>query len=126
MLEQLAGFYTGQRVVLIWDGLWAHWKAQRRAWPEASGPGCTAERLPAYARAEPGRGPVGQPFSRREPANCTGDTIAEVADQAHHGIQRVCDSDSLVLGFLAHTGLSPDQPSPLNVKGSIFEFRGLG
>jgi hypothetical protein len=36
-------------------------------------------------------------------ANCTGDTIAQVADQAQHGIQRVCDSDSLVVGFLAHT-----------------------
>ena len=46
-------------------------------------------------------------------ANCTGDTIAEVADQAHHGIQRICDSDSLVVGFLAHTGLSLDtEPSP--------------
>jgi hypothetical protein len=42
-----------------------------------------------------------------------GRTQAEVADQARHGIQRVCDSDSLVLGFLAHTGLSlADQPSP--------------
>jgi hypothetical protein len=39
--------------------------------------------------------------------------VAEVADQAQHGIQRVCASDSLVLGFLAHTGLSlDDQPSP--------------
>jgi hypothetical protein len=46
-------------------------------------------------------------------ANCTGDTIAEVANQAQHGIQRVCDSDSLVVGFLAHTGLSlNDPPSP--------------
>ena len=46
-------------------------------------------------------------------ANFTGDTIAEVADQAQHGIQRVCDSDSLVVGFLAHTGLSlDDEPSP--------------
>jgi hypothetical protein len=46
-------------------------------------------------------------------ANCTGDTIAAVADQAQHGIQRVCDSDSLVVGFLAPTGLSmDDNPSP--------------
>jgi hypothetical protein len=46
-------------------------------------------------------------------ANFTGDTVAEVADQARHGIRRVCDSDSLVVGFLAHTGLSlDDDPSP--------------
>jgi hypothetical protein len=48
-----------------------------------------------------------------ELANCTGDTIAAVADQAQHGIQRACGSDSLVIGFLAHTGLSlDDQSSP--------------
>jgi hypothetical protein len=48
-----------------------------------------------------------------ELANFAGDTVAEVADQAQHGIQRVCDSDSLVVGFLAHTGLSLDEePSP--------------
>jgi hypothetical protein len=48
-----------------------------------------------------------------ELANFAGDTVAEVADQARHGIQRVCDSDSLVLGFLAHTGLNTDDhPSP--------------
>ena len=48
-----------------------------------------------------------------ELANFTGDTVLEVADQAQHGIRRVCDSDSLVVGFLAHTGLSlDDEPSP--------------
>ena len=48
-----------------------------------------------------------------ELANFGGDSVAEVADQAEHGIQRVCDSDSLVVGFLAHTGLSlDDDPSP--------------
>jgi hypothetical protein len=41
-------------------------------------------------------------------ANGTVDTVAELADQAQHGIQRVCDSDSLVVGFLAHTGLTLD------------------
>jgi hypothetical protein len=46
-------------------------------------------------------------------ANFAGDTLAEVADQAQDGIRRVCDSDSLVVGFLANTGLSlNDEPSP--------------
>jgi hypothetical protein len=49
-----------------------------------------------------------------ELANFAGDSVAQVVDQAQHGIQRVCDSDSLVVGFLAHTGLSmDDDPSPL-------------
>jgi hypothetical protein len=47
-----------------------------------------------------------------ELANFTGDTVSEVADQAQQGIQRVCDSDSLVVGFLDHTGLSLDESSP--------------
>jgi hypothetical protein len=45
--------------------------------------------------------------------NFAGDTVAEVADQARHGVGRVCDSDSLGMGFLAHTVLSlDDEPSP--------------
>jgi hypothetical protein len=48
-----------------------------------------------------------------ELANFAGDTLPEVADQAQQGIQRVCGSDSLVVGFLSHTGLSLDEePSP--------------
>jgi hypothetical protein len=35
-------------------------------------------------------------------------TLAEVADATEHGVQRICKSDSLVVGFLAHTGLSLD------------------
>jgi hypothetical protein len=48
-------------------------------------------------RAEPGRVPVAN-LKGGELANFAGDTVAEVADQAHQGIQRVCDSDSLVMG----------------------------
>jgi hypothetical protein len=41
------------------------------------------------------------------------DCLAELANQAQHGIQRVCGSDSLVMGSWPHTGLSLDnQPSP--------------
>jgi DDE superfamily endonuclease len=62
VLEQLAGFYTGQRVVLIWDGLSAHWSTRMRAWLDSQHDWLTAERLPAYApELNPGRIPVGQP-----------------------------------------------------------------
>ena len=43
-----------------------------------------------------------------ELANLPTTTLAEVADATEQGIGRVCNSDSLVVGFLAHTGLSLD------------------
>jgi DDE superfamily endonuclease len=96
VLEQLKGFYAGHRVVLIWDGLSSHWSHKMRAHLAVQHDWLKVERN----------------LKGGELANCGGDTIAEVADQAQHGIQRVCDSDSLVIGFLAHTGLSLDESSP--------------
>jgi len=43
-----------------------------------------------------------------ELANLPTTTLAEVADATEAGIQRVCKRDSLVVGFLAHTGLTLD------------------
>jgi hypothetical protein len=113
VLEQLAGFYAGQQVVLLWDGLSAHWSHKMRAHLDAQRDWLTVERLPAYA---PELNPVEYLWANLkggELANFAGDTVPEVADQAQHGIHRVCASDSLVVGFLAHTGLSLDHdPSP--------------
>ena len=114
VLEQLKAFYAGQQVVvLLWDGLSSHWSHRMREHLDAQRAWLTVERLPAYA---PELNPVEFLWANlkgkgAELANFTGDTIAAVADQAHHGIQRVCDSDSLVVGFLAHTGLSLDDES---------------
>jgi len=41
-------------------------------------------------------------------ANRPTTTLAEVADATEQGIQQVCKNDSLVVGFLAHTGLTLD------------------
>jgi hypothetical protein len=113
VLEQLKGFYTDQRVVLLWDGLSSHWSHKMRAHLAAQRHWLTVERLPTYA---PELNPVEYLWANLkggELANFAGDSVAEVADQAQGGIQRVCDSDSLVVGFLAHTGLSlDDDPSP--------------
>ena len=49
LLEQLAVFYAGQQVVLIWDGLSAHWSTKMRAWLDSQRDWLTTERLPAYA-----------------------------------------------------------------------------
>jgi DDE superfamily endonuclease len=113
VLEQLKAFYAGQRVVLLWDGLSSHWSHKMRAHLDKQAAWLRVERLPAYA---PELNPVEYLWANLkgmggELANFAGDTVAEVADQAHHGIQRVCDSDSLVVGFLAHTGLSLDDES---------------
>jgi hypothetical protein len=113
VLEQLAAFYAGHRVVLIWDGLSSHWSHKMRAHLDAERDWLTVERLPAYA---PELNPVDYLWANLkggELANFAGDTVPEVADQTQLGIQRVCDSDSLMVGFLAHTGLSlNDEPSP--------------
>jgi hypothetical protein len=108
VLEQLAGFYAGHKVVLIWDGLSAHWSTRMRAFLDSQRDWLTAERLPAYA---PELNPVQGLWANLkdlELANRPTTTLAEVADATEQGIQRVCKHDDLVVGFLAHTGLSLD------------------
>jgi hypothetical protein len=112
VLEQLGRFYAGQRVVLLWDGLSAHWSMGMRAWLDSQRDWLQAERLPAYA---PDLNPVEYLWANLkdvELANLPCASLVEVADAAQRGIERVCASDDLVAGFLAHTGLAlDDQPS---------------
>jgi len=82
----------------------------RRAHLDAQRGWLTVERLSADA---PELNPVEGLWANlkgAELANFVGDTVAEVADQAHHGIRRVCYSDTLVVGFLA----TPACPSMTN------------
>jgi hypothetical protein len=79
-----------------------------RAWVDGQRAWLTAERLPAYA---PQLNPVEYLWANLkdvELANLPGADLVEVADQAQRGIERVCTSDELVTGFLAHTGLALD------------------
>jgi DDE superfamily endonuclease len=112
VLDQLGAFYAGHQVVLIWDGLSAHWSTRMRAFMDSQRAWLRVERLPAYA---PDLNPVEGLWANLkdvELANLPGASLVEVADQAQRGIQRVCASDELVAGFLAHTGLLlDDQPS---------------
>ena len=108
MLEQLAGFYTGQRVVLIWDGLSSHWSTKMRAWLDSQHDWLTVERLPAYAPELNAVEYLWANLKDLELANLPTTTLAGLADATEQGIQRVCKSDSLVIGFLAHTGLTLD------------------
>ena len=108
VLEQLAGFYAGQRVVLIWDGLSAHWSTKMRAWLDSQHDWLTTERLPAYAPELNAVEYLWANLKDLELANRPTTTLAEVADATEQGIQRICKRDGLVFGFLAHTGLSLD------------------
>jgi hypothetical protein len=109
VLDQLGTFYSGQRVVLIWDGLSAHWSHRMRAWLDSQRDWLLrVERLPAYA---PELNPVEYLWANLkdvELANRLTTTLVEVADATEQGIQRVCKHEDLVLGFLAHTGLTLD------------------
>jgi hypothetical protein len=78
VLEQLRRFYAGQRVVLLWDGLSAHWSVGMRAWLDSQRDWLQAERLPAYA---PDLNPVEYLW-----ANLPGASLVEVADSAQHPI----------------------------------------
>jgi DDE superfamily endonuclease len=108
VLEQLAGFYAGHKVVLIWDGLSAHWSTKMRAWLDSQHDWLTVERLPAYAPELNAVEYLWANLKDVELANLPTTTLAEVADATEQGIQRVCKSDSLIVGFLAHTGLTLD------------------
>jgi transposase len=109
VLEQLAGFYTGQRVVLIWDGLSAHWSTRMRAYLDSQRDWMLrVERLPAYAPELNAVEYLWANLKGVELANLPTTTLAEVADATTHGIQRVCKHEDLVVGFLAHTGLTLD------------------
>lgn len=113
VLTQLKAFYQGERVVLIWDGLSAHWSREMRAWA-AGQDWLTLERLPAYA---PELNPVEMLWSSIkacELANLAGDHLADVADAAEAGINRICQDQQLAWSFLAHTGLEIHPPTPHN------------
>jgi hypothetical protein len=106
--EVVAAFYAGQQVVLLWDGLSAHWSHDMRAFIDTQRDWLQVERLPAYA---PELNPVEYLWANLkgvELANFAGDTVVQVADTAEQGIHRVCDDQQLVWSFLAHTGLTLD------------------
>jgi DDE superfamily endonuclease len=115
VLEQLAGFYAGQQVVLLWDGLPAHWSHDMRAWLETQRHWLQVERLPAYAPELNAVEYLWANLKGVELANFAGDTVIEVADAAERGIGRVCDDQQLAWSFLDHTGLTLDHQPPPNL-----------
>ncbi|MFE6127534.1 transposase [Streptomyces sp. NPDC056437] len=113
VLEQLKVFYHEERVVLVWDGLSAHWSRAMRAWV-AEQHWLTLERLPAYA---PELNPVELLWSslkKRELTNLAGNHLADVVDATEQGIHRVNQNPQLPWSFLTHTGLTIHPTTPPN------------
>ncbi len=95
------------------SGSTARWSRAMRAWVADQGR-LTLERLPAYA---PELNPVEMLWSAiktRESANVAGDHLADVADAAERGIDRVCEDNRLPWPFLVHTGLEIHPLTPHN------------
>jgi transposase len=82
-----------------------------RAWLDSQRDWLCVERLPAYAPELNAVEYLWANLKDVELANRPTTTLAEVADATEQGIQRVCKHEDLVVGFLAHTGLSLE-PSP--------------
>ncbi|MEV4923782.1 transposase [Streptomyces roseoverticillatus] len=100
VLEHVKTFHAGESVVLMWDGLSAHWSRGMRAWA-ADQDRLALELLPAYASE---LNPVELPRSSiktRELANLAGDHLADVANAAER-----CSAGS------APTDNSPGPSSP--------------
>ncbi|MEU6472460.1 transposase [Streptomyces massasporeus] len=115
--EQVKAFYRGEHVVLVWDGLSAHWSRAMRAWV-AEQDWLTLERLPAYT---PELNPVELLWSslkKRELANLAGDHLADVATE--QGIHRaLVDSLGIPRGAVElgqnHHQLVPGKPTCFGV-----------
>ena len=106
VLGELRRFLAGEKATLVWDGLPAHRSTAMRNWLNTQRSWLVVERLPAYA---PELNPVEGLWSSLKAvklANLTSPTLAEVIQQAHRGIDRVCHTPHLAYSFLRHTGLS--------------------
>jgi hypothetical protein len=104
-LAELRRFLAGEKATLIWDGLPAHrsrkmgaWLGQQRSW-------LVVERLPAYApELNPVEG-VWANLKGRELANLVTDTLGDLVDAAHAGIDRIRRTPDLAYGFFHRCGL---------------------
>ena len=92
-------------VVLIWDGLPSHRSGRMRDWLAGQGHWLTVEQLPGYAHELNPTEQVWDNVKSTELANFCADTIAEVADTAEVGLDRIGSDAPLCFAFLRHTGL---------------------
>jgi hypothetical protein len=105
-LEELRRHFRRERVVLLWDGLPSHRSRFMHAYLDKQRSWLTVERLPAYApELNPVEGLWGN-LKGGPLANRGDDTIEATVDAATAGVRKVRSDQRLLVGFLAHTGLS--------------------
>ena len=92
-------------VVLIWDGLPSHRSGRMRGWLADQREWLTVERLPGYAHDLNPVEQVWGTLKSRDLANLCSDTLAQVADVAQDGLDRIGNDAPLCFAFLRHTGL---------------------
>ena len=92
-------------VMLLWDGLPSHRSRRMHDWLDEQRHWLSVAPLPGYAHE---LNPVEQVWGTvksKELANLCSDSIAEVADVAEEGLDRIGSDASLCFAFLRHTGL---------------------
>ena len=92
-------------VVLIWDGLPSHRSRRMRDWLAEQRHWLSVEPLPGYAHDLNPVEHVWGTVKSKELANLCSDSIAEVADVAEEGLDRIGSDAALCFAFLRHTGL---------------------
>ena len=104
-LAELRRVLAGEKATLIWDGLPAHRSRKMHAWLNDQRSWLVVERLPAYApELNPVEG-VWANLKGRELANLVTDTLGDLVDAAHAGIDRIRRTPDLAYGFLHRCGL---------------------
>jgi transposase len=104
-LGQLNELEQQRPVVLIWDGLPSHRSARMRDWIASQRDWLRIEPLPGYAHDINPIEQVWGSLKSKELRNLCPDTIAEVADVAKDGLDRIGSDASLCFAFLRHSGL---------------------
>ena len=92
-------------MLLIWDGLPSHRSRRMTDWVTSQGDWLCVEYLPGYASE---LNPIEQAWGNlksQELANLCSDTIAEVAEVAQGGLDRIGADADLCFAFLQHSGL---------------------
>jgi hypothetical protein len=92
-------------VMLIWDGLPSHRSGRMCAWIADQRGWLTVEPLPGYAHELNPVEQVWGTLKSRELANLCADTIGQVGEVAHDGLDRISSDMALCFNFLRHTGL---------------------
>ena len=92
-------------VLMIWDGLPSHRSKRMSQWIASQRDWLSVESLPGYAPELNPLEPAWGNLKSQELANLCADTIAEVADVAENGLDRIGTDAQLCFAFLRHCGL---------------------